>query len=89
MVLRKSPELNKRSHKLALVTLRANMCQADNKIILKKILNNNISIDSGQIEINRQLVNHFQLIVLNEIPEYALDLSLRNVFDPTMLDEFL
>lgn len=89
MVLRKSPKFNKRSHKLTLVALSADMCQTYHKIILKKVLNNNISIYSSQIEINRQLVNHLQLVMFHKIPENTLYLSLRNVLYSPMLYELL
>jgi hypothetical protein len=89
MVLRKSPKLNKRSHKLALVPLSTNMGQTDHKIILQKILYNNIPVNSRKIEINGQSVYHFELVVLHKIFENTLDLTLWYILYPAMLYELL
>lgn len=52
------PELHKRSHKLDLVALSANMSQTDNQVILKQALNDNVPIDSGKVEVDRQSIYH-------------------------------
>lgn len=72
MTLRETPKLYKRSHKLDLIALGANMGQAYNKIILQQTLNDDIPIDSGEIEVNCEPVNHIELIILHIVVKYAL-----------------
>ena len=89
MILTKTPKLNKRSNKLDLIALSTNMRQTNNQIILQQTLNNNTSINPRQIKIYCQSVNHIQTLSLNKIFKNILQLCLRYVFYPTMLDEFL
>jgi len=65
------------------------MSQTDHKIILEEILNNNISVDSSKIEINSESIDHFELIMLHEIFENSLDLSLWYVLYPAVFYELL
>ena len=65
------------------------MRKADNKIILQQVLNHNISINSGQIEINSQPINHLKLIMLSKVLQDALNLRFRDIFNPAVLNELL
>ena len=65
------------------------MSQTDHKIILEEILNNNISVDSSKIEINSESIDHFELIMLHEIFENSLDLSLWYVLYSAVFYELL
>lgn len=58
MTFGESPKLNKRSHKLNLVSLSTNMCQADHQVILQQTLNDNVSIYTSQVEVNGQSIDH-------------------------------
>jgi len=65
------------------------MGQTDYKIILQKVLDNNIPVNSSKIEINRKSVYHFELVMLHKIFENTLDLTLWDILNPAMLYEFL
>lgn len=59
MVLWCSPELNERGDEFAFITLGAYMSQADNEVVLKQTLDDNIAIYSCKIEVDSKLVDHF------------------------------
>lgn len=59
MIFRETPELHERSDELAFIALRADMSQTDNQIVLKQTLDDDISIYSGEIKVDRKSIYHF------------------------------
>ena len=65
------------------------MRQTNHQIIIQQTLHNDILINFGQVEVNRQAVHHLGLLVLEIVGHYGLQLRLRDVFYLPVLDEFL
>lgn len=65
------------------------MSQTDDQIILKKALNNYISVDSGEIEVYSKHIEHVQALFFHKILQNSTQLSLGNVLDTTVLNKFL
>ena len=87
MILREPPKLDKRSDKLNFIALSADMSQTDNQIILQQTLNDDTGINSGKVKVDSQSIKHVKLFILNKIFQNPFKLSLRNVFDSSMLDK--
>ena len=87
MILREPPKLDKRSDKLNLIALSANMSQADNQVILQQTLNDNTSINPSEIKIDGQSIDHVKLFIFNKIFQNLVKLSFRNIFDSSMFNE--
>ena len=69
MVLGWAPKFDEGSHELTLIALGADVCQTDHKIVLEETLDDDVSIDSGEIEVDGQHVQHVQPFLLYEIVE--------------------
>ena len=65
------------------------MCQTDHQIILKKTLNDDISVNSAKIEVDGKHIEHIQTFLFHEILQDGIELALRDVFDTTVFDKFL
>lgn len=65
------------------------MGQADHQVVLQQALDDDISIDPGQIEVDGQHVEHLQPFLLYEILQDGAQLRLRDVLYPAVLYEFL
>jgi hypothetical protein len=89
VVLGRAPKFYKGCHKFTLIALSADVGQADDQIVLKKALNNNISVDSGEIEVYSKHIEHVQALLFHKILQDSAQLSLGNILDTTVLDKFL
>ena len=87
MVLRCSPKLDKRGDELALIALGADMSQADNEVVLQQALYDDIAVYSREVEVDGELIDHFQLPVAHVVLQDRIELVLRNILDSPVLDE--
>lgn len=89
MALGEAPKLDKWRYKFTFISLSTDVCKTYNEVILQKVLDNNVSIDSGQIKVDSESINHLELVMFHEIPQNALDLSFRYVFYSSMFNKLL
>lgn len=65
------------------------MCQTNNQVVLKKTLDYNVTIDSGQVKVNGKTINHIELIMSDIVLQDEVYLGFRDIFNSSMLNEFL
>ena len=89
MVLAETPKLDKGGHKLNLVALGADMSQTDHQVIGEQALDDDAGVNSSEIEVDGESVDHVELIHIDEVFKDVLELCLGDVLDPSMFYKFL
>lgn len=88
-ILGTSPEFHKGSNELTLIPLSADMRKTHHTVLLQECLNYDISIDSMQIKVNGEAIDHINSLYRNVIVKNPLELRLRDILYSSMLNEFV